>query len=322
LGLQPPRLLVVGAGLIGARHIALIKSLPNVELAGVVDPDPARGAEFAELADVGVDVDGVVLATPTPLHADHAEAIAARGWPMLIEKPIADDPHDAARIVTLAERVSVLIGHHRRYHPRVAALKAALPEIGSVVTLSCLWAVRKPEAYFDTWRDVVAGSPVRINLVHDLDLLRYLIGEIREVSGFAAQTVRQAGRVESGAVALRFDGGATATISFADCAPSPWGFEAGTGENPNIGSTGQDMMWITGTKGGISFPSLTLWRGTEWGEPARPVPHAPVPGVPPLALQMQHFADVIAGRAAPLVSAVEGALTLEATLSVEAALKS
>jgi len=51
-----------------------------------------------------------------------------------------------------------------------------------------------------------------------------------------------------------------------DTAPSPWGFEAATGENPNIGTTNQDMMWITGTQGGISFPSLTQWSGVDWGQ--------------------------------------------------------
>lgn len=315
-----PSLLVVGAGLIGARHVAHIAAADGLELAGVVDPDPERGADFADMDAVDVPVDGVILATPTPLHAAHAETAATRGWPMLIEKPIADDPDDAARIVALARDVPVLIGHHRRYHPRVTALKAMLAAIGDVVTATCIWAVRKPDAYFDTWRDAVVGSPVRINLVHDVDLMRYLFGEITDVAGFASAAQRRAGRVESGAIALRFDTGATATISFADSAPSPWGFEAGTGENPNIGTTGQDMLWITGTKGGISFPSLTLWRGTDWSEAAAPQTHPPVVEAKPLDLQLAHFVDVIGGRAAPLVSAHEGEATLRATLKIEDAL--
>lgn len=316
-----PRVLVVGAGLIGARHVARIRAASGVSLAGIVDPDPARGARFADMAGVDVPVDGVILATPTPLHAAHAAIAADRGWPMLIEKPIADSVEDARQIAAHAAEVPVLIGHHRRYHPRVTALREALSGIGDVITATCIWAVRKPDAYFETWRDAQAGSPLRINLVHDVDLLRHLLGEITDVAGFAAQTQRRTGRVESGAIALQFASGATGTISFADCAPSPWGFEAGTGENPHIGTTGQDMLWITGTRGGISFPSLTLWQGTDWAQPARPVPPPPVSEATPLDLQLAHFADVIAGRENPRVSAQEGLATLAATLRIEEALR-
>ncbi len=100
-----------------------------------------------------------------------------------------------------------------------------------------------------------------INLVHDIDILRFVIGEITQTVALRGRSLRGSTRVESGAVALAFENGAVGTISFADTTPSPWGFEAGTGENPNIGTTKQDMMWITGTKGAISFPSMTALEG-------------------------------------------------------------
>ena len=125
-------------------------------------------------------------------------------------------------------------------------------EIGTPVTSTLIWAMRKPDDYFNTaWRQT-GGSPVMINLVHDIDLLRFVLGEVTEMTALAAAPIRQAGRVESGGAVLRFESGAIATISFADTAPSPWGFEAGIGENPNIATTGQDMWWITGTRGGIA----------------------------------------------------------------------
>lgn len=144
-----------------------------------------------------------------------------------------------------------------------------------MVNVSVLWCMRKPDAYFEeNWRSV-SGSPIMINLVHDIDILRFVIGEISEITALRGQSRRGGARIESGAIALTFENGAVGSVTFSDITPSPWGFEAGTGENPNIGTTHQDMMWITGTKGAISFPSMTLWKGTDWGRAAEPVALSP-----------------------------------------------
>ena len=319
------RLLVAGLGLIGARHAALVRDHPSFVLAGVIDPDAAARARwdvpgFDDIADVDVSADGVIIATPTHLHARHAAQAAARGWGLLIEKPVADNRDDCAAILDATHDVPTLVGHHRRHHPRVRRLADLIAggAIGTPVTASLIWAVKKPAPYFEVdWRKGRAGSPILINLVHDVDLLRHLFGEVTHVSGHGRNAD---GRIQSGAVALGFDSGVSATIAFADTTPVPWGFEAGTGENPNIGTTGQDMLWITGTGGGVSFPSLTLWGGAaDWSEAARPTTVAAPEGTP-LVAQLEHFADVIAGRVRPLIDARDGAATLDATLRIEAAL--
>ena len=318
------RLLVMGGGLIGMRHCTAIAAHPHVELAGLVDPNPALIApdgapRFSDIADVDVSVDGVVIATPTGLHADHAEACGARGWPMLIEKPVAGTRADAIRVEAVAQKTPVLIGHHRRYHASLGALKEAVgSRIGTPVTATLIWAMRKPDPYFEgNWRSA-GGSPVMINLVHDIDVLRFVMGEISDLVALPGARLRGSERIESGAIALRFASGATGTISFADTAPSPWGFEAGTGENPNIGTTAQDMMWITGTRGGVSFPSLTLWSGTEWSHPATPKALGAAATIP-LDKQLDHFIDVTKG-AAPHITAQDGARTLDVALRIEDAL--
>ena len=119
---------------------------------------------------------------------------------------------------------------------------------------------------------------------------------------------------------MRLASGLSATISFADTTPSPWGFEAATGENPHIAATRQDMWWITGTRGGISFPSLTRWGGAEhWGEAARPQRHQAA-RVAPLATQLDHFIKVIRGIEAPLITVEDAARSLEVTYDIEAVL--
>jgi predicted dehydrogenase len=268
----------------------------------------------------------VIIATPTHLHAEQGAFAAGRGWHMLIEKPVAGDLAAAEMLKEAVARAGVgsLVGHHRRYHLTVRKLREMIADgrLGEIVTVSLIWAMRKPDAYFaGNWR-TAGGSPVMINLVHDIDILRHVIGEISKVAALRGRDLRSAGRIESGAVALAFASGATGTISFSDTCPSPWGFEAGTGENPNIGTTGQDMMWITGTRGSIAFPSMTLWSGaSDWSEAATPGRETIVEdGKAPLDRQLDHFIEVMDG-AAPLIDVADATRTLAVALEIEAQMR-
>ncbi len=320
------RILVAGGGLIGARHLAAVAAHPRCTLAGLVDPDPTVPApegvaRYGDISEVREPVDGIILATPTQLHSIQGVHAAAQGWHMLIEKPVAGNLADA-HTLGLAVRdagVGSLVGHHRRYHASVQRLKAMIEDgaIGTPVAVSLIWAMRKPDSYFEgNWR-TTGGSPVMINLVHDIDVLRFVLGEIVATSAMRGLGQRGGSRIESGAIALAFESGATGTISFADTTPSPWGFEAGTGENPNIGKTGQDMMWIMGTSGGISFPSLSLWSGRDWHQAAMQQPRESPPGSNiPLEAQLDHFLEVIGG-ATPLIDVADATRTLEVALRIE-----
>ncbi|MEM6466129.1 MAG: Gfo/Idh/MocA family oxidoreductase [Pseudomonadota bacterium] len=320
------KILVVGAGLIGARHAARVMAHANAELVGVVDPDPERsrghGAPgFASISDVDIPVEGVILATPTDCHAKDVDLAAERGWPVLLEKPVAGSLSDAERVIAASDKVPVLVGHHRRYHASVARLRAAVRQggIGAPVLVSLIWSLRKPDAYFEgNWRSA-GGSPVLINLVHDLDLLRHVMGEVVDLAALGGAAHRKGSRVESGGIVLRFASGAHGTIAFADTAPSPWGFEAGTAENPNIAASHQDMMWVTGTHGALSFPSLTQWSGSDsWNDP-QSTTRLDAPHTVPLDAQLDHFLDVIGG-ADPQITAQDAAKTLALALEIEAQL--
>ena len=240
------RILVVGGGLIGIRHLQAVQAHAECELVGLVDLDMSIQcdvARFAKMGDVLEPVDGVIIATPTHLHTPHGIEAAERGWHMLIEKPVSETLESAQKLemALRGQNIRSLVGHHRRYHAVVQQLKACLEAelIGKVVNVSVLWAMRKPDAYFEgNWR-TDGGSPVMINLVHDIDILRFVVGEIIQTVALKGKPLRGSTRVESGAIALAFENGAVGNVSFSDITPSPWGFEAGTGENPNIGATHQ-----------------------------------------------------------------------------------
>jgi len=323
------RLLLAGTGLIGHRHLRHIVEHPDLQLAGIIDPMPenrkmADAPGFADIDDVDVPADGIVIATPTRTHAPLTIKAAQRGWHVLVEKPVAEDADAVQQMINAADQagVKILVGHHRRHHPRVRKLKEVLDSgrIGAPVLGSLIWAMRKPDSYFDLdWRSGIDGGPVRQNLIHDVDMLRHMFGEVCHVSGFGTNFIRGAVRTESGGAVLGFDSGVTVTIAFADTTPTPWGFEAGTGENPTIAQTGQDCLRIASTEGGVEFPSLRIWDGARsWHE--RPESsETDVEDAVPLVRQLEHFADVIAGRTTPIVDAADALKTLEATLQIEQA---
>ncbi len=323
------RLLLAGTGLIGHRHLDHILEHPELELAGVIDPVPenraaARAPGFETLADVDRPADGIVIATPTGTHAPLTLAALQRGLHVLVEKPVADTLENADAMIAAGRDCGrhVLVGHHRRYHPCVTTLKQLLDQgrVGRPVAVSLLWLMRKPDEYFDiAWRAGMNGGPVRQNLIHDVDMLRWLFGEVVEVTGLGSNAVRGAARTESGTAVLRFDSGVIVSITFADSTPTPWGFEAGSGENPHIAWTGQDCMRIACTEGAIEFPSLRVWSGANsWAE--RPdLSETEVAETVPLVRQLEHFADVIAGRADPVITARDARETLAVTLEIERA---
>ncbi len=332
----PPRIAVIGAGLIGRRHIACVADEPGAALAGVVEPDAAAGAEAASLAaGAGIypsvealaaaePVDAAIVATPTPAHREAAIDCLRRGWAILVEKPIADSADAARAMIETAEEsgVPLLVGHHRRHHHCIAVARRLIAEgaIGRLAAVSVQWATRKPEGYFaPDWRRAPGGGPVMINLIHDIDLLRHLCGEIVEVTAATGSAMRGHANEDSAAVLLRFSNGALGTIVLTDAAISPWTWEGGSGENPGIAETGQSAYRLMGTAGSLELPSLTLWQAGQ--EPAdwstalngQRVAYRPTE---PLPAQLRHFLAVLRGEAEPLVSGADGLATLQATEAV------
>jgi predicted dehydrogenase len=259
----------------------------------------------------------VIIATPNQIHvANGLEAVAA-GVPALVEKPIADDIASATAMVEAAEAagVALLVGHHRRHNPMIQAARRAIDagRLGDVLAVHGICWVFKPDDYFDIpWRREKGAGPVYLNLIHDVDNLRYLCGEVASVQALESNAVRGNAVEETAVILLRFASGALGTVTVSDSIVAPWSWELTTGENPNYPRTSEGCYQIGGTHGALSIPQLDLWRnaGTRsWFEPIAPerLPYKPQD---PLRLQVQQFCKVIRGEEAPLVSGREGLETL------------
>ncbi|HSK93195.1 MAG TPA: Gfo/Idh/MocA family oxidoreductase [Candidatus Angelobacter sp.] len=331
----PHRVAIVGAGSIGRRHAALLAASPRTMVAAVVDPDPraeavadANGAPWLADLDRLLDrdrPDAAIIATPNALHREQAERCIARGIPVLVEKPIATSVEDGERIADAAERrgVPVLVGHHRRHSSFLAAAQGLVGDgaLGQVVAVSATTIFAKPSEYFAAapWRREPGGGPVLINLIHDVDALRALAGEVAEVHAIASGVVRGLVVEDSAAVILRFVGGAIGTMLLSDVAASPLSWESTSGEDPIYPRyTDRDCYVVAGTHGTLGVPTMRLT--TSDGDPSwhRTMVSTTIRVEPadPLQRQLDHFCDVIDGAATPASSARDAVESLRVTLAI------
>lgn len=352
----PVQLIVVGVGLIGPRHAQHIMQNVDCELLALVDPSP-KAVELAEELDTlcfqSTDElfefldrnampypDGALICTPNHTHAAIAASLVSKGVHLLIEKPVSTKLEEAKALQQFAreKEVRVLIGHHRRFNPFIVAAKESLQHVGDIIAVQGTWALQKPKSYFETsiWRTDVrtGGGALLINLVHDLDLLQFLFGPIERVyAELLKKQRREYPNVDEGAcMTLKFKSGVTGTFICADNVTSPFNFEVGTGENPLIPLDDkiEGFYRVFGSKGTLSIPDFTLYHQKSlnvversWNKPVdRTVlidDKHEIRRTKPFDTQLNHFVDVIRGKAVPACTIGDG---IGALLCLDAVLQS
>lgn len=328
------KIAVVGFGLIGRRHVQIIQRIPHLSLVAIVEPnasaqDVAKNLNVPIYDDIKTMIDkespdGIILATPTPLHLEQGLACVNMNIPILIEKPITVTSTDAHILTDAAQKANVplLVGHHRRHNGMVQAAKDAIVKgmIGDIRAVQTTCWFYKPDYYFEQapWRTQKGAGPISVNLVHDVDLLRHFCGEVKSVQAVAVPSRRGFENEDLATAILHFTSGAIATISVSDSIVAPWSWEMTARENPAYPATNESCYLIGGSKGGMSLPDLRIWQHDDhldWWQPisARSMLYNTED---PLVTQMQHFARVIKGIDAPLVSGIEGLRSLEVVEAV------
>ncbi len=205
--MDPLRAAVIGLG-IGRRHIQAYRALPGVEVAAVVDVESnalvsaqrefgiAHGFTDYRQALARDDIDLVSICTPDRLHAEQALAALAAGKHVLCEKPLATRSEDATAIVQKARATgrTFMVCHNYRFMPQFAQLRQ-LAQAGEVGELFYAESSYVQDLYFmeglgpNYWRlkdpqDFYLGGAV-----HNVDLLRWVMGEIVEVHAYATHVM-------------------------------------------------------------------------------------------------------------------------------------
>ena len=317
------RIAVIGAGQFGRKHVETVRQEPMCTLAAVADPVQAADfgvphyALYTEMLD-RERPDGVIIATPNALHVGVGLACVERRVAMLVEKPIADTVQASRRLVEAAERarVPLLVGHHRRHNALIEKARELVQggTLGRVAVVTALWLLQKPPEYYErAWRrEPGGGGPLLINLIHDVDDLRYICGDIAEVRALTANAVRGFRVEDSAAVALRFANGALGTATLCDAVPAPWSWELASGENPMYPQQPENCYFFCGSEASLAVPRMQLWRYGErkgWYAPLERQDLS-VANCDPQARQLQHFCRVIRGEEPPRSSGADATRTL------------
>jgi UDP-N-acetylglucosamine 3-dehydrogenase len=172
---------VIGVGAMGQNHARVYAEV--ADLVGVADPDVKAGGAasnrfntsfFSEYrALLKEPLDAVSVCVPTSHHRKVALAVIERGLNLLVEKPLGGSVEDARAIVDAADKagVTLAVGHVERHNPVVSVVKRALAagEYGDIITI----AARRVSSFPSRVRDI--GVVMDLG-VHDIDILRYLVG--------------------------------------------------------------------------------------------------------------------------------------------------
>jgi len=173
------KIAVIGAGVMGKNHARVLSSLNS--LGGVVDADPEVAKMVASRygvnysTDIDLDFDAAVIATPTETHYALAKKVMEMGKHVLVEKPFTHSVEQAQELIDLAKDMGLIlmVGHIERFNPIVEFFKN-LNGKKELITINA----KRVSGFPHRIRDV--GVVMDLG-VHEIDVFRYLVGDIVEV---------------------------------------------------------------------------------------------------------------------------------------------
>jgi predicted dehydrogenase len=223
-----PRFGVVGFGSIGKRHVRNLLALDEKNVL-VFDPRADRRAEAEALGvsttaalEILLDVrpEAVLVTSPSKMHVAHALAAAERGCHLFIEKPVADEHIDALDqlIATVARQsLTTLVGCNLRFHPALVRAKELLGRgrVGRICSARAEFGQYLPD--WHPWEDYRQGYSARKDLgggvildaIHEIDYVRWLLGEVTSVAALAGHLSHlEIDTEDTASILLRFESGA------------------------------------------------------------------------------------------------------------------
>jgi len=178
---------VIGIGSMGKNHARVCSELKNVELVGIADIDRTTVQKVAEKFNTKAfydykellpKIDAAIVATPTFTHYKIAMDLLNKGKHVLVEKPICDSVEKAEELVKKAEEENLVlaVGHIERHNPVARFIKDSMDKkrFGDLITLSSKRVSNLPSRIKDVGVILDFG-------IHDIDIMRYLVGEAESV---------------------------------------------------------------------------------------------------------------------------------------------
>jgi predicted dehydrogenase len=292
-----PRIAVIGAGSFGKNHIRVVRESARAELAGVLESDADRAAAancrvFANLEELAENADAAIVATPTITHAGIGCRLMELGLDVLVEKPIAESPDAARRLVETASRHRKIlqIGHLERFNPAVLALENA-------ITQPLFFEIHRMSEFSPRSLDV---DVVLDLMIHDIDIVLSLVKLVPEEIRAAGVSILSP-KVDIANVRLQFPGGCVANLTASRVSTERIRklrlFQPH--EYISLDYSKKDAVRYRVSEGmKIDFAPLVFNRDE------------------PLKLEIESFADCVVNRTEPRVTGAQGLAALETACAI------
>ena len=234
---------MIGAGMISQFHLAAWKQTPGAELIAICDPELSRARERAAAYGVpgiyssvhemlaACELDAVDIVTPVATHAPLVRLAADHGLHVMCQKPMAGSAAEARALVGyVGDRVRFMVHENYRYRPHYRAVRQWLAEgrIGAVrmAHLGMRCSGMHAQAGTTPWllerQPYLADMPRLLifeTLIHHLDVLRALLGELSVLSAQTRQLNASLAGEDSAVIVLRGENGLLATLDGTFTAP-------------------------------------------------------------------------------------------------------
>ncbi len=306
------KIAVVGIGLMGSQHLKAIKNSKKAVLHSIVDINE-RSRAHAKKFNVPFYKNSSAL-----IKSNKPDAVIV-AIPVLLEKPISSNIQKAKKIISSSRKnkTHLLIGYHRRHNSISTKVKNKINngKLGKIVSVNAMcWLYKNKEWFKEKWRVKKGGGPLGINLVHDIDLICYLLGPIKYVQASSSNKIRKYDIEDTAVVNFVFKSGALGTLSVSDTIVSPWSYELTAGENPAYPITNQSAYYIGGTKSSIQFPNYKEWYNKQersWWKPIFHKNEITRESRYTLTNQINHLCDVVNKKTKPKITGEDGLLSLK-----------
>lgn len=288
---------LVGCGRISARHISVIRSLPELELVAVCDkvPDRAQGAAAASGATPFTDYskmarelqpDIIAILTESGSHASIGIDVAPHARALIVEKPMALTLSDADELIETCDshQTRLFVVKQNRFNPAVMELRKAYEKsrFGKLVlgTVRVRWC--RDQAYYDqdawrgTWRE--DGGVFTNQASHHIDLLQWFMGPVESVMAYTTTRLVRIETEDTGVAVLRFTSGALGVVE-ATTATRPKDLE---GSLSLLGESGAVVI------GGFAVNRIETWNFADRLPEDENVAQASI--VPPNVYGLGHYA--------------------------------
>lgn len=325
-----PNIAVVGTGYISGEHIKAIAessratlhticSSPRSEATGQALAREYRAQQATSTYDAVLtnsEVDVVYLCTPNSQHVSQAVAALQAGKDLFVEKPLAVTAADCGKVVKAARdaRRQVMVGHGARFSAIFETIHKLVHDgtLGDpcfvegdyVHDLGPFLDVPGHDWWMDTERE--GQLPIIGGACHPLDLMRWIAGEITEVTAYGAnRNIPQAPWYDTVVAGLKFESGAIGKCLVSCGAKIPYAMNFsyyGT-----RGSIVNDRLYLDGIPNVEGYMTLPVQ--------IRPEDHT-------CAQELDHFLDCLETGATPLIDAADGARSVAVCCAIARSIES